>query len=234
MDLPVVLLVLTLLIAFVAAVGAWRKTTGSRLWRDDLASAERRLLDGVQRLRDSLDGAMRDAALEGNKAQLELATRLTATVERIGADIQKATIDRFLAVESRLAADIGEARRTQDERLDKIDASLRESNTAFLRTADDLRTSFVVAAKDQVESHSKATTELRETVSRALGDFAREVKESLAEARSSQDERLYNVEGALQALPGKRLYVRPKRIMERAAVCEKSYGARRTLAASEK
>jgi RmuC family protein len=96
------------------------------------------------------------------------------------------------------AEDLSEAQRRQDERLEKIDARLRDSHTAFLQIADELKTSLLFATQGQIESHSKATSDLTVAVSAALVDFSGEIRLALVQAGSSQDERLDKIEGALQ------------------------------------
>ncbi len=129
MDLTLTLLSLSLLVALLAAVGAWRRPSrvGPELERR-VAEAERRVLDDLDRLRVALSSAARDDARAQSRAlgdvQVALARGLAELRKEQGTslDALRATVDERL--QASLDARLGESFRLVSEQLEAVHRGL--------------------------------------------------------------------------------------------------------------
>src|SRR5688572_16925862 len=78
--------------------------------RQELLSRERAQLDAAERLRGGLDEAIQRSGKLHSDAQREMATQ-----------VQKAIADGFIAAQQHIAGTLADARKAQDERLDRVD-----------------------------------------------------------------------------------------------------------------
>jgi len=205
--------ILTLVVAVAAAIGAWRgRTAGHQLSEEHLERrldrSEGRVLEQLNRLREGVTSSLREGAEGSGKAQRELAVELRSGLEETRTQALKSIVDRFEKIRADLSEVLSAARKSQDERLDKVEAALNSFNATFLLATGELKTSLLEAAKTQGEAQARSAGELREAVTKGLGDsqaslgdqfrlVQKELTDTLGVSRQSQEERLAKVEASL-------------------------------------
>lgn len=146
-----------------------RKGSGpSAQIEDRLAAVERRFVEEIERLRGSQEAAVRGAGQEGAEAQRKLATELSATLR-----------DGFATAQHSLSSTLSEARRAQDERLDRVETALRDFTASFAKATGELR-----------EGQTAAFTALQDRVQLRLEEVRRDNAEQLEKIRGTVEEKL--------------------------------------------
>ena len=216
MDITLWLLflgIVTLVAAVAGAIGAWRtKATAHQLSEEHLERrldrSEGRVLEQINRLREGVASTLREGTEASGKAQRGLAVELRAGLDETQTQALKSIVDRFEAIRSDLSEVLAVARKSQDERLDKVEAAFNSFTATFQQATGELKTSLLEAAKTQGDAQAKSAGELREAVTKRLGDsqatlgdqfrlVQKELAETLGTSRESQEQRLGKVEGSL-------------------------------------
>lgn len=227
-----------LLASLVAAVGAWRQRR--------LAAAIEHIFDaGQERLRTAFDAALRDGLGGVSRSQGELAVQTARHVEELRSHLQESLAARFLEVQQAQATTLAAARRSQDERLDKVEAALTGFTTSFYRAVGELENKLLAAAKAQSEHATAAAdavqerltrtlTQLSDTHTASLGTLQDRVAAELALVRNDSAAKLEQIRATvdekLHSTLEKRLGDSFRLVSERLEMVHKGLGEMQTLA----
>ncbi|HSH70304.1 MAG TPA: DNA recombination protein RmuC, partial [Deferrisomatales bacterium] len=161
-----------LLAALLAAVGVWRR-------RRLVEELERTLDAGLERLRTAFDGALRDGLHGVSRSQGEGALQITGCVEATRSQLLESLSARFREVQQAQEGTLTTARRSQDERLDKVEAALTGFTGSFHKAVGELENKLLGAAKSQSEQAAGSADAVQRRLARALTDLGEKHTESL-------------------------------------------------------
>ncbi|MBI5155432.1 DNA recombination protein RmuC [Candidatus Poribacteria bacterium] len=157
-------------------------------------------------------------------------------------DSQNARFERF---QQNQAETLASARRSQDERLDKVEESLKSFTARFHQSTGELETRLLEIAKAQSDRESAASTQLRESLSKRVEELRAtqtdlftslqdRTRASLDEMRKDNEQKLEHiratVEEKLQSTLEARLGESFRNVSERLELVHKGLGEMQALA----
>jgi DNA recombination protein RmuC len=219
-SLSPIFVLLTLVVAIVAAIGVWRprRATDTAL-AERLAEAERRLRDDLQRLRDSMEKSLREQQSAQAEATLQLSERLSNSLrERF--EVFTGTLND---IRERFNTNQAEARKELAESLQASRKELSETLASHQKSLKELQ--------DQLAARL-------ESANTAQGEFFKETQKTLAESldklRADNEQRLekirMTVDEKLQKTLNDRLSDSFKQVSERLELVHKGLGEMQQLA----
>lgn len=247
MSLEQILLVLVLLAAIVAALGAWRRRGDSTaVMEKSLAELERRLAEAVRDLRDSMERQHRESLQAASKSQQDLTLALTDRINESSTAARETLGNRFQETQKLLSESLAASRKSQDERLDRIDVAFRHSAAESQKSFGDLRAALMEMAKKESDRSAAASDALQRTLisrldllrdsqAESLSKLQELVQQRLDAVRKDNEEKLEKiratVEEKLQTTLETRLGESFKMVSERLEQVHKGLGEMQTLAA---
>lgn len=178
--LPIVLLIVTLILVAVVLYFQFRAQSKAPP-APDLTPIERRLEELERRLGERLDATRGELDSAIRKVGADQAATLAEQRELLGTrfgDLQLALVkniaEQMEAGRSAQTKELQEGRRSQDERLDKVDASLKAFSDAHTRTSAEQQEKLLALR----ESIQKQNTESLKTLQELLGGQLRELREA--------------------------------------------------------
>jgi hypothetical protein len=219
-DVGFYLLALNILLALIAAVGAWRSPrTLTRDEAEDLfAAAHERTSAETQRLREVVvelqrsSGSQLQAFRSDTQEQLghtrELVERqlgmlqptLESTVGQLRTTLSAATeqqeesLRRNLGdLSTNVTQALTEARRSQDEGIGKVEDTLQQVRADVDRASNEVKTSIVELQRQHNEAKAQSAIQLCEALISSLGTLRNTIAAQIADPRAAQ-ELLTNVE----------------------------------------
>ncbi|MBN1477239.1 DNA recombination protein RmuC [Candidatus Sumerlaeota bacterium] len=168
-PLTLTLLILTLLAALAAAIGAWRGGRGGAVDAQALEGLERRLTEGLERLREGLAKALREELQALAEAQRDLGLKLSGGMEKIQSETKTAIGDRFQGVQERIQQHLDGMRKDNEEKLEKIRGTVEEKLQSTLEKR--LGESFQRVSQ-QLEQVHKGLGEMQ-ALAQGVGDLKR-------------------------------------------------------------
>ena len=227
-----------LIAALLAAVGAWRR----RRLVDEL---ERTLEAGLERLRTAFDGALRDGLQGVSRSQGEVALQITGRMEETRSQLLESLSARFREVQQAQEGTLASARRSQDERLDKVEVALTGFTTSFHKAVGELENKLLGAAKAQSEQAAESADAVQQRLARTLTELGEKQTESfgrlqdrvateLAQVRADSEAKLeqirVTVDEKLHSTLEKRLGDSFRLVSERLELVHKGLGEMQSLA----
>ena len=161
-----------LLAALLAAVGAWRR-------RRLVEELERTLDERLERLRTAFDGALRDGLQGVSRSQGEVALQITGRMDETRSQLLESLSSRFREVQQAQEGTLSAARRSQDERLDKVEAALTGFTGSFHKAVGELENKLLAAAKAQSEQAAASADAVQQRLARTLAELGEKQSESL-------------------------------------------------------
>lgn len=243
----VILLAITLLAVIANLILLVRNSSRAGGDHNTQAFAElgRKQTEELERVRGAFDAALRDASQQSLKSQHEGAMQVVEKLEAMRKDVSSALGDRFEAVQRSLGGTLGEARQSQDARLDKVDQSLTAFSDKFNALITELQRNLLQAAKLHSEQQAGAASAQQELLTKrldALRDSAAQSMKALQESVGSQlttmrgdnEQKLEKiratVEEKLQSTLEKRLGDSFRTVSERLESVQKGLGEMQALA----
>jgi len=185
---------LAALAAIIAAVGAWRSRTGSQNQEvlDRLNALETRTVQELDRLRAASESSAREALAAGASAQKELALQLTGRVDDSSKQLLLDLEKRFQIAAQSTSEALAAGRKSQDERLDAVERTLRESLSSFQKSLNELQSGVMREMQEHGKQQAEATSLLRERLLTSVDGFSLRLSESLE--KSAQQQKQANVD----------------------------------------
>src|SRR5262245_4523631 len=100
-----------------------------------LESRERTQLDALERVRASLEEGLRRSAQLQADTQRDWATQLATQVHATREETKTAIADRFAEAHQIITGSLAEARKSQDERLERVDLTLKNIGELMAKAA---------------------------------------------------------------------------------------------------
>jgi hypothetical protein len=196
------LLGLIILLALIAAIGAWRKPRVlSREEAEDLfAHSHERHSGEAQRLRDALAESQKATAdkliaLRGEVHDLlnamrevldRTTTELRGTVTQ-AAERQQEDLSRKLGdLSTTVATALTEAKRSQDEGITKVEGTLQQVRADVDRASTEVRTSIVELQRQHNEAKAQSAIQLCEALISSLGTLRNTIAAQIADSRPAE------------------------------------------------
>jgi DNA recombination protein RmuC len=197
------LLAIILILSVIAVVGIWRQPKPSLSstphFEQQLAHSERRIMEQVDRLRTSMNTAIRESSQSISQAQQELAVLLTSGIDRTRTETLEAITVSFQASHNALQQSLSGARRSQDERLDKVETALNGFTVVFSKAVADLNTNLINFTGEQREAQTASANMLGDTICKNVQDLSKQLTLSQADGRKELTATLQTQTQTLQA-----------------------------------
>jgi DNA recombination protein RmuC len=155
-----------------------RRSQDERLAKVDVALHEATLAS--QRSAEDLKVSVVSAAKEQVEAHAKAAADLGEGVHKALGDLTRV-----------LTSSQNESRRNQDDRLGKVEGALTRLTETHHQAVDDLKTSLLTVAKEQIQTQAGASSALRDALTQSLGDLGTRLAGSQVEARREQAQTLF-------------------------------------------
>ncbi len=139
-----------------------------------LDALERQQTEAGERLRAGFETGLRETALA-----------LTSKSEEGARETQRALYDRFEQMQKGLAESLAQSRRSQDERLDKVEAALSAFRERLDRELANQRTSLLETTGQAAEKQSKAASELQQLLTDRLETLRGSTEKTLREVQDA-------------------------------------------------
>jgi DNA recombination protein RmuC len=213
-TLLVVLAAIAALGAVAAAVGAWKpRRAGDADSTTRLADLERRLVESVDRLRETFDKGLRDLGQDQLRAQMEFQEKLHAAIGQLGdrlsafGEKQTASFKEFqdgvrvsldqmrekndeaaAVARKELAEALAGLRKAGEETREAQRATLKELEQATTRKLDELREQNVASFTRLQDGMRASLDQMREKNEEAAAAARKELGEALAGLRKAHEE----------------------------------------------
>lgn len=226
-------------LVFVAVVGVMlrrQRTDGRAVFvvLDRVGLAEERLREELDRSRTTLEGLVRESLSAAQEKQGRLLLDLRANLERVRDETKLAIADRFAQAQGAQQSAMLAARRSQDERLDRIEAASRELTFTLREALGQLSAGLHAASRANAaevgevlaqlrESEAAAFTRLQERLDIRLEEVRRDNAEHLERIRATVDDKLHS---ALETRLGESFRL----VSERLEQLHKSFGEMQEIA----
>ncbi len=171
------LLLLSTVIVLLQIVFRPRKKQGEEQAKELLArleTLERQQAEAAERLRTGFETGLRETVLA-----------LTSKTGEAQRETQKALYDRFERMQHSTGESLAQARRSQDERLDKVEAALTAFRERLDKELADQRTRLLEISTEASEKQTRSATALQELLTKRLETMRESVGATLREVQDS-------------------------------------------------
>lgn len=183
----ILLIVVVILLVAILAILLRQPRGGAVDLAPRLEETDRRQRDDLERLRTTFDTALRESAAASGREQRDAATSFIARIEELKKELSVGITDRFEILRIAQTEALAAARKAQDERLDRIDESLRGFTDRLNSGLAEQKNTLVELSRSLAEQQGASAA----AAQKSLG-------ESLALSRKAQDERLDRVDESLR------------------------------------
>ncbi|MCC6547668.1 DNA recombination protein RmuC [Candidatus Sumerlaeota bacterium] len=180
----ITLVLLATVILLVLVVGL-RSQKGNAGAEGAIADLARKQSEELERVRGAFDAALRETSQQALKSQHEGALQLVEKLEALRKDVTAVLGDRFEVVQRGVGESLTLSRRSQDERLDKVDQSLVAFAEKLNASITELQRNLLQIAKQQSEQQSAATTAQQELLAKRLEAMRDSASQSITALQES-------------------------------------------------